>query len=406
MQAISSRDWTVPLTDAEALGLAEVPRDALPALLDAARAVRDRGWTSAGKRRITFSPKVFLPITNLCKNRCSYCSFRKSASQAGAWTMSPSEVEEWIARAREAGCAEALFCLGDKPEGVFPTYRAQLAEWSFEGTVDYLVSAGAIALKHGLLPHTNAGILTADDMARLKPVNVSLGLMLESASPRLCELGMPHHAAPDKRPEVRIRMLDEAGQLAIPFTTGILMGIGETRRERVEALLVIRDLHRKHGHIQEVIVQNFRATPGIPMREFPEPDDHEIAHAVAMARLILDDEISIQAPPNLNAQSTAMLIDAGINDFGGISPVSPDYINPRHPWPHLDALNDVCESRGFALRPRAPIYDRYVDKPGFLDERLAVPTARVQARLARVTHPSELAMPTTSKSQMAIGGVA
>jgi len=392
----------VPVGNADALRLGEATGDELrallPRLMEAARSVRNRAWGT----RVTFSPKVFLPITNLCKNRCSYCSFRKSPSEAGAWTLSPAEVEEWIARARDAGCAEALLCLGDKPEGVFPTYRAQLEAWRFDGTVDYLCTASAIALAHGLLPHTNAGILTREDMARLRTTNVSLGLMLESASARLCEPGMPHHAAPDKRHEVRIRMIEEAGELAIPFTTGILIGIGETQRERIEALLVIRDLHRKHGHIQEVIVQNFRAVGAgnarVPMHGAPEPGDDEIAHTVAMARLILDPEVSVQAPPNLNAAGAAMLLDAGINDFGGISPVSPDYINPRHPWPHLDALAEVCASRGFTLAPRAPIYDRFADSPRFLDPGLAPQTTRVRARLARVTHPSELAPKRSSKA--------
>jgi FO synthase len=219
-------------------------------------------------------------------------------------------------------------------------------------------------------------------MIRLKEVNVSLGLMLECSSPRLCEPGMPHHRAPDKRPDKRLAMLDAAGRLRIPFTTGILVGIGETRRERVESLLAIRRAHRAHGHIQEVIVQNFRAVPGVPMERAPEPDDEEVTLAVAMARLILDADVSLQAPPNLNPASAEALLASGLNDFGGISPVTPDYINPRHPWPHLDALGEACEGAGFMLRPRASIYDRYVERPGFLDPRLLAPTRDVQARLA------------------------
>ena len=388
-----------PLSDDDALALAEVGlagdsperTAAIAPLMNAAAAIRDRAWG----RAITFSPKVFLPLTNLCKNVCSYCSFRKGATQAGAWTMTPHEVSDGLDRARIAGCAEALFCLGDKPETAFPTYRETLASFGHEGTVDYLHASAEVALRHGLLPHTNAGILTRDDMARLKENNVSLGLMLETASDRLCEPGMPHHHAPDKRPAVRIRMLEEAGELAIPFTTGILIGIGETRRERIEALLAIRKIHRAHGHIQEVIVQNFRATPKVPMRAHEEPDDLEIAHAVAIARLILDEEVSLQAPPNLNADGASMLLASGINDFGGISPVTPDYINPRHPWPHLDALANVCSSDGYTLMPRLAIYDRYIDKPGFLDPRLAGPIAKCAARLARVKHPSDLALART-----------
>ena len=378
-----------PLSDDAALALADAPVESLPALMRSARAVRDAAWG----RRITFSPKVFLPITNLCKNHCSYCAFRRSPGQPGEWTMTPEDVRAWSARAVDAGCFEALLCLGDKPEASFPTYRALLGAWRFDGTVDYLVEAARIALALGLLPHTNAGLLTRDDMARLKPVNVSLGLMLESASARLCEPGMPHHHAPDKHPDARLRMIDEAGQLAIPFTTGILVGVGETRRERVEALLAIRALHRRHGHVQEVIVQNFRATSGTSMRRSPEPDDVEIAHAVAMARLVLDPEVSLQAPPNLNADGVETLLAAGVNDLGGISPVSPDYVNPRHPWPHLDRLAAACARDGYTLAPRLAIYDRYVHRAGFLDAALAGPTAAAASRLERLARAREVATP-------------
>ena len=388
-RVLMQSDTMLPLSAGDALRLAESPMSlaSLDALTGAARGVRDRAWG----RRVTFSPKVFLPLTNLCKNRCGYCSFRRSPGQAGAWTMTPAEVTETLARAHDAGCAEALFCLGDKPEGVFPSYRAQLASWGDDGTVDYLVRAGEIALRHGLLPHTNAGLLGAEDMRRLKLVNVSLGLMLESASERLCRPGMPHAHAPDKRPALRLRMIREAGELRIPFTTGILIGIGETRRERVESLLAIRDLHRTYGHIQEVIVQNFRANAGSPMRDHAEPSDDEVVHTVAMARLVLDADVSVQAPPNLNAKTTARLLAAGLNDLGGISPVTPDYINPAHPWPHLDALAELCAREGYELAPRLAIYDRFIARPGFLDGVLAGPTSRAHARLARVQRPSELA---------------
>lgn len=377
------------LSDEAALALSDVPVERLPPLLEAAAALRDRAWGTT----LTFSPKVFLPLTNLCRNHCDYCSFRRSPGQEGAWTMSPAEVRDWLGRGREQGCVEALFCLGDKPESAFSAYRRELSTLGQDSTVDYLHWAGALALELGLLPHTNAGILTADDMRRLKQVNVSLGLMLENISPRLCLPGMPHHKAPDKRPERRMAMMIEAGRQQIPFTTGILIGIGETRRERVESLLAIRDLAREHGHIQEIIVQNFRARPGIPMESALEPDDFEMAHAVALARLILDPAISVQAPPNLNPASTRLLIDAGINDFGGISPVTPDYINPRHPWPHLDALAEACAGAGFTLRPRLPIYTPYLDRPGFLAPELREPTLRAKARLDAVDHPSRLVPP-------------
>ena len=378
-----------PLSDYEALALADVREGEAAAVREAARAARDRAFG----RRVTYSPKVFLPLTNLCRNRCSYCSFRRSPGDEGEWTMSPAEVEEWIVRAREQGCAEALFCLGDKPETAFPSYRETLASFgrSTPGahgvrdrwtTVDYLHHGATVALAHGLLPHTNAGLLTEDEMARLKEVNVSLGLMLESASARLCLPGMAHHRAPDKRPEKRLAMIEGAGRLGIAFTTGILLGIGETRRERVESLLAIRRLSRAFGHVQEVIVQNFRAVPGVPMAGAPEPDEEEITHAVAMARLVLDPDVSVQAPPNLSPASIEALLAAGLDDFGGISPVSPDYINPRHPWPHLDALAESCARAGFTLAPRPAIHERFADRPGFLAPELVAPTRAVRARLA------------------------
>jgi FO synthase len=366
------------LTDAEALALADADANMDVAnLLSRAAAVRDTHYA----RALTFSPKVFLPLTNLCRNRCDYCSFRKSPGDVGEWTLTHPEVDTTLAQGRQQGCAEALFCLGDKPEGAFSAYRKTLATLGHEGTVDYLVWASRRALEVGLLPHTNAGVLTRDDMQRLRSCNVSLGLMLENISPRLCEKGMPHHRAPDKRPERRMRMLEEAGELAIPFTTGILIGIGETRRERIESLLAIRDVHARHGHIQEVIVQNFTPRPNIVMQSVPGADDLEMQHAVALARLILPPEISLQAPPNLNPARTALLLAAGINDFGGISPVTPDYINPAHPWPQLTALAAACAREGFTLRPRLPIYPRYVT-PSWLDPSLHAAVAQAEQRLS------------------------
>ena len=373
-----------PLSDEQALAIADATGGLAAEIRAAAGSLRDRLFG----RVVTYSPKVFLPLTNLCRNHCDSCSFRRPPGEPGEWTMTPTQIEEQLVRARELGCAEALFCLGDKPEKAFSAYRRTLASLGQTSTVEYLHWAGSVALRHGLLPHTNAGLLTDEDMTRLKEVNVSLGLMLECSSPRLCEPGMPHHRAPDKRPDRRLAMIDAAGRLRIPFTTGILVGIGETRRERVESLLAIRRAHRTHGHVQEVIVQNFRAVPGVPMEHAPEPGDEEITLAVAMARLILDADVSLQAPPTHNPASAEALLASGLNDFGGISPVTPDYINPRHPWPHLDALGEACARAGFTLRPRASIYDRYVERPGFLDPRLLAPTREVQARLAAQSAPS------------------
>lgn len=364
-----------PVSDEDAYRLSELETGAL---CEAARARRDRAWGTT----LTFSPKVFLPITNLCRNRCDYCSFRRSPGDPGEWTMSPEEIRAWLHRARAQGCIEALFCLGDTPETGFGEYRALLRSWGHERTVDYLRWAAEEALAAGLLPHTNAGILSRDDMIALRPVNVSLGLMLENVSDRLCEKGMPHHRAPDKRPHRRIEMTREAGELRIPFTSGLLIGIGETVEERVDTILTIRSLQRQYGHIGEVIVQNFRSHPDTPMGFATEPTPEELSATIALTRLILDDDVSVQAPPNLNPASTATLIRSGINDFGGVSPVSPDYINPQHPWPYLDRLREACDAEGFRLEPRLPVYPSHLDAAGFVDPSLRPRIDQLQMELA------------------------
>ncbi len=329
---------------------------------------------------ITYSPKAFLPVTNLCRNVCDYCTFRRAPRDPGAWTMTPDEIRHTLERAAQLECVEALFCLGDTPETGLTGYRRLLRGWGFDDTVDYLVWAGERALERGLLPHTNAGVLSAEAMARLKRVNVSLGLMLESVSDRLCDRGGPHARAPDKRPAVRLRMIREAGELKIPFTTGLLIGIGETWQERLDTLDAICDLHCKFGHIQEVIVQNFRAKPAIPMAAAPEPDEADVCRTVAEARGRLPAEIAVQAPPNLNPASIEALVEAGIDDLGGISPLTPDYVSPGHAWPHLGGLRTRLEAAGRRLHPRLPIYDRFIDRPGFLHPELR---AAVQSHLDR-----------------------
>jgi FO synthase len=365
------------LTHDEATALLASPA-LTEALIAAAGARRDRAWG----RTVTYSPKVFLPVTNLCRDRCTYCTFRKDPGDPDAWTMQEAEVAAWSRRGRTLGCVEALMCLGDKPELAFPAYRALLADWGFATTAAYVERACAIALDCGLLPHTNAGILSRDEMERLRPVNVSLGLMLENISPRLRGRGEVHQWAPDKEPSVRLRMLREAGELAIPFTTGILIGIGETLAERVDTLIAIRDLHRAHGHVQEVIVQNFRAKPTIARADAPEPDALDLARTIAVARLLLDDDVSVQAPPNLSPDGHALLLAAGLNDWGGISPLTPDYVNPEAPWPHVQALGGTCAAAGYALRPRLPVYDGYLARPGWLDQRLGTAVEAARARLA------------------------
>jgi len=364
------------LTHAEALGLF-AGTELLPELLAAAARRRDPVWG----RTVTYSPKVFLPVTNLCRDRCTYCTFRKDANDPDAWTMTPEEIRVWAARGRVLGCKEALLCLGDKPELAFPGYRALLAGLGHRTTAEYVYQACEIALDCGLLPHTNAGLLTYAEMARLKEVNVSLGLMLESVSPRLRGRGEVHQWAPDKEPALRLRMLREAGELRIPFTTGLLLGIGETLAERVDTLFAIRDLHRAHGHVQEVIVQSFRAKPLIRRADAPEPDAADLARTVAVARLLLDPEVSVQAPPNLSSpRDHALLLGAGLNDWGGISPLTPDYVNPEAPWPHVAALGAACRAASYTLRERLAIYPAYIDRPGWLSPSLRARVAALAAQ--------------------------
>lgn len=360
------------------------PRDAVALLGDTngadvdallfatARARRDAIWGTT----LTYSPKVFLPVTNLCRDRCTYCTFRKDPDDPDAWTMRPADVAAWSARGARLGCTEALMCLGDRPEVAFRGYRETLRGLGHATTASYVRQACEIALAEGLLPHTNAGVLTRDEMAMLRPVNVSLGLMLESVSPRLRARGEVHQYAPDKEPAVRLQMLREAGELRIPFTTGLLIGIGETLAERVDTLVAIRDLHRAHGHIQEVIVQNFRAKPTIPRADAPEPTALDLARSIAVARLVLDADVSVQAPPNLSPDDHRLLLRAGLNDWGGISPLTPDYVNPEAPWPHVARLAETCADEGFTLRPRLPIYPAYLRGDDWLDPALRPFVAR------------------------------
>jgi 7,8-didemethyl-8-hydroxy-5-deazariboflavin synthase CofG subunit len=362
------------LDDRQALHLLRLPDEHTPALLAVAGHVR----TQRKGRTVTYSPKVFLPITNLCLDRCSYCTFRKDPDEPDAWTMLPEDVRSCCHAGRALGCIEALLCLGDKPERAYRSYRQTLAVLGHERTVDYVAACCAIALDEGLLPHTNAGLLSGAEMELLKPLNVSLGLMLESVSPRLRQRGGAHQQAPDKDPALRLAMIREAGRLQIPFTTGILLGIGETLAERVDSLRAIGALHAEQGHIQEIIVQNFRAKPTTRMASAPEPTSLDTARTIAVARLMLPD-MNIQAPPNLSPFDHRLFLAAGINDWGGISPLTLDYVNPEAPWPQLQALGRTCADEGFRLVPRLPIYAEYVDRSGFLDPMLR---ARVAARAA------------------------
>jgi FO synthase len=339
--------------------------DEVAALIAVAGHLRTRLHSSV----ITFSPKVFLPVTNLCRNRCSYCTFRSDPEDAHAWTMAPDEIRTSSRNGRALGCIEALMCLGDKPELSFHSHRATLRQLGHSSTLAYVHQACEIALEEGLLPHTNAGLMSREELASLKAVNVSMGLMLENVSLRLRRKGEAHYYSPDKDPEQRLAMMRHAGELRIPFTTGILLGIGETGAERVASLAAIRDLHRVYGHIQEVIIQNFRAKPTTAMVGCPEPDSLDIARTIAVARLMLGG-MNIQAPPNLSPYDHRLFLAAGINDWGGISPLTPDYVNPEAPWPHIAALAETCRAQGFTLQRRLPIYSEFIDRPGFLESGL------------------------------------
>ena len=350
---------------ARALLLAE--QAPLPGLLSAATEIRARGKGTV----ITFSKKVFIPLTTLCRDYCSYCTFRKDPGQPGAHFMTPNEVLALAERGRQAGCKEALFSLGDQPEKIFPEAREFLRTRGYSRTLDYLAAMCELVLeKTGLLPHANPGVMDRAALMRLKDSNASVGLMLENVSPRLMRDGLPHAKAPDKVPALRLRTIEEAGKLNIAFTTGILIGIGETMEERIDSLLAIRTLHEKYGHIQEVIIQNFRAKPEIPMAAHPEPSLEDMLRTIALARLILGPQMNVQAPPNLSYDDFPRLLDAGINDWGGISPITKDFINPEAAWPQITLLQSETERRGFTLRERLALYPEFLPRENFLSPRV------------------------------------
>jgi 7,8-didemethyl-8-hydroxy-5-deazariboflavin synthase CofG subunit len=362
------------ITHAEAQALVVAPGEELPELMARAAEVRDRGRG----RIVTFSKKVFVPLTTLCRDYCGYCTFRRDPGEPGAHTMTPDEVVALAQAGARLGAKEALFSLGDKPEALFPEHRQFLRRHGQRTTLGYLREMCALTLSaSGLLPHANPGLMSERDLARLRPVTVSMGLMLETVAERLLQPGLAHHRAPDKVPARRLRTIELAGKLSVPFTTGILIGIGETPAERVDALAAIRDLHERYGHIQEVIIQNFRAKPRIPMRDAPEPGFEDVARTVAIARLLLGPDVNIQAPPNLSAPHYGRLLAAGLNDWGGISPLTLDHINPEAPWPLIPRLRETTETAGFTLRERLAVYPEFATRPEFLDESLRTRVAAI-----------------------------
>ena len=355
------------LTRDEALGLADVSDTA--ALCKIAREMRDDYFGN----NVTYSKKIFLPLTYLCRDVCHYCTFAKTPRRIDNPYLSVDEVLSLCDQGANLGCQEALFTLGEKPELRYKAAREALATLGFETTLEYVGHVAEKVLKEtGVLPHINAGNLTEQEITYLRKVSGSMGIMLESASKRLCEKGMPHYGSPDKVPEVRIHTMELAGKQHVPFTTGILIGIGETRLERIESLLAIRDVHNTYGHIQEIIVQNFRAKPDTKMRSAPEPDLNELLWTIAVSRLIFGSEMSIQAPPNLSPGVLPQLVNAGINDWGGVSPLTPDHVNPEAPWPHLENLARETEAAGKFLEQRLTIYPKYIKEYSkWVDDKVA-----------------------------------
>jgi FO synthase len=339
----------------------------LSALLLTASLVRDRHKG----RTVTYSRKVFIPLTNLCRQKCGYCTFAKAPDDPQAHTMTPDEVLAVAEAGRRQGCKEAMFSLGEKPEQIYPQVREQLAHLGHRTMVSYLRAMCELVLERtGLLPHANPGILTREELAELREVNASMGLMLENVSTRLMAPGGPHWQCAGKLPQARLDTIACAGEMRVPFTTGLLIGIGETPHERVDSLLAIKELHARYGHIQEVIVQNLRVKEDTAMRGWREPSLLDMVRTIAVARLLLP-AMNIQAPPNLTPQAYQLYLFAGINDWGGVSPVTSDFINPEAPWPKIADLKAVTEEAGFELRERLAIYPEYVARRnGFVRESL------------------------------------
>ncbi|MSR13794.1 MAG: 7,8-didemethyl-8-hydroxy-5-deazariboflavin synthase subunit CofH [Gammaproteobacteria bacterium] len=357
------------LPDLDALSLAE--HADLPALMETAAALRDEGFRNV----VTYSRKVFIPLTHLCRDVCHYCTFAQAPKRVQQAYMSLEQVLEVARNGAALGCKEALFTLGERPELRYKSARAALEQLGYASTLEYLYAAAEVVFREtGLFPHLNPGTLTSTEFSRLRDIAPSMGLMLESASARLTEKGMPHYGSPDKVPAVRLQTLADAGAGKIPMTTGILIGIGETRRERIGSLLAIRACHQRHGHIQEIIIQNFRAKPGTKMVNAPEPDLAEMLWTLAVTRILFGAGMSVQAPPNLSPGVLPQLIGAGINDWGGVSPLTPDYVNPEAPWPHLADLSRETASAGKVLTERLTVYPRYaLDGETWLAPRFRTP---------------------------------
>ncbi len=337
----------------------------LPALASASRRVK----LSLRGDVVSYSRKVFIPLTRLCRNSCAYCGFRQPQPKLGEIYLKPRQVLALAEAGARAGCFEALFTLGEKPEEKFVEAERELKQLGYGSTIEYLYECCRLVFKHaGLLPHSNPGILTREELKMLREVNVSLGLMLENVSPRLRGKGGPHELSPGKEPKLRLATLEEAGKLRIAFTTGILLGIGETPAELAASLQAILEIHQRYGHIQEVIIQPFKAKPGTPMAQHPEPETSQIMAAIAVASLLYLGDIPVQTPPNLWPGKLSQAVEAGIDDWGGVSPVTPDHVNPERAWPHVSLLKEAVEGWGLKFKVRLPIYPRYVLAEEFIPE--------------------------------------
>jgi len=341
----------------DALYLTKISPKEMPFLLLAASAIRNR---SKGKT-ITYSKNVFVPLTQLCRDRCGYCTFKIEPGE-GSLFMNPDEVLDIAKKGVKAGCTELLFVTGDKPELAYQIYRDALGKIGYETTAEYLIDMGKTGLENGIFPHTNLGLSTPEELLEFRKSNPSMGLMLENISERLLKKGNAHHGCADKVPRLRMETMEHAGELRIPWTSGILVGIGETFEERIDSLYALLDLSRSYGHLQEIIIQNFNPKEGIKMQEFPPADFIEMLKTVAISRLVFGGEMNIQIPPNLNNRNFTFYLTAGVNDLGGVSPLTIDYVNPEAPWPQVERMEREVKTLGYELRERLPVYPEYIDE--------------------------------------------
>lgn len=342
----------------EAYQLIDIQGTNILSLMEAASLIRDQGKGNT----VTYSRKIFIPLTNMCRNTCSYCTFVKAPDHPEAHIMSPNEVRSQLKKGEGTGCKEVLVSLGERPELRYGYSKEWLNTLGYRRMIDYVYDTCDMILQESsMIPHTNAGALKYEELKLLKEVNGSMGMMLESINPNL----EAHKDCPDKHPQVRLNTIRYAGELNIPFTTGILIGIGENSKDRVDSLFSILEEHQAYGHIQEIIIQNFRAKKETNMSTWPEPTVWDMVKVIAISRLIFGEKMSIQAPPNLTPEMHQLFLLAGINDWGGISPVTPDFINPEKPWPHIQNLKEVCMELGFELRERFTVYPTYLQSSNF-----------------------------------------